>query len=169
MLYYRKYDHGFTSVVLSKDEFDALKSKITADPNTYPFPTSSSSQYRKELWSELKDMYKREIFFDFVLSFGGLLLAVILFLAAYFIERVTGFSSAGVSWFFGLIVFVVILKVLVHIVGVFISATNFTEYFNAKKRFYQQVYEMIRYYPDHESYLGAYRQNRPPVRDRMIT
>ena len=100
MLYYRKYDHGFTSVVLSKDEFEALKVKITADPNTYPFPSSSSSEYRKELWSEVKDMYAKEIYFDFVLSFGGLLLAVILFVAVYVIERVAGFSSAGVSWFF---------------------------------------------------------------------
>jgi hypothetical protein len=169
MLYYRKYDHGFTSVVLTKDEFDALKSKVTADPNVYPFPPSSSSQYRKELWSEVKDMYAKEIYFDFVLSFGGLLLTVILFVGFSVIERVAGFSSAGVSWFLGLILFVVILKVLVHIVGVIISAANFTEYFNAKKRFYQQVYEMIRYYPDHESYLGAYRQARSPVRDRMIT
>jgi hypothetical protein len=169
MLYYRKYDHGFTSVVLTKDEFDTLKSKITADPNTYPFPSSSSLEYRKELWSEIRDMYAREIYFDFVLSFGGLLLAVILFVAVSFIERVTGFSSAGVSWFFGLILFVVLLKVLIHIVGVIISATNFTECFNTKKRFYRQVFEMVRYYPDHESYLGAYRQNRSPIRDRMIT
>jgi len=169
MLYFRKYDYGFTSVVLSQDEFNALKSKITADPNTFPFPSPSSSQYRKELWSEVKDMYAKEIYFDFVLSFGGLLLAVILFVAVTFIEKFAGFSSAGVSWFFGLIVFVVGLKVLAHIVGVLISAMNFTEHFNAKKRFYQQVYEMIRYYPDHESYLGAYRQSRPPKRDRLIT
>ena len=169
MLYFRKYDYGFTSVVLSKGEFDALKAKITADPNTYPFPSSSSSEYRKELWSEVKDMYAKEIYLDFVLSFGGLFLAVILFVAVSFIGKIAGFSSAGLSWLFGLILFVVILKVLVHIVGVFISASNFTDYFNAKKRFYQQVYEMIRYYPDHESYLGAYRQNRSPVRDRMIT
>jgi len=168
MLYYRKYDYGFTSVVLSKDEFDALKSKITADPSTNPFP-SATSEYRKELWSEVKDMYAKEIWFDFVLSFGGLLLAVILFVAASFIEKIAGFSGAGVSWFLGLIVFVVILKVLVHIVGVIISAANFTEYFNAKKRFYQQVYEMIRYYPDHESYVGAYRKSRSPAQDRMIT
>ena len=169
MLYYRKYDHGFTSVVLNKDEFDSLKSKIEADPNAFPFPSSSSSQYRKELWSEIRDMYAREIYFDFVLSFGGLLLAVILFVAVSFIEKVAGFSSAGLSWFFGLIVFVVMLKVLIHIVGVIISATNFTECFNAKKRFYRQVYEMVRYYPDHESYLGAYRQARSSVSDRMIT
>lgn len=168
MLYYRKYDHGFASAVLTKGEFDALKSKITADPNTNPFP-SSTSEYRKELWSEVKEMYAKEIYFDFVLSFGGLLLAVILFVAVSLIEKIAGVSSAGVSWFFGLILFVVILKVLVHIVGVIISAANFTEYFNAKKRFYQQVYEMIRYYPDHESYLGAYRQSRSPVHDRMIT
>jgi len=156
-------------MVLTKDEFDALKSKITADPNTYPFQSSSTSQYRTELWSELRDMYSREIYFNFLFSFGGLLLAVILFVASYLIERVAGFSSAGVSWFFGLIMFVVILKVLVHIVGVIISAINFTDYFNAKKRFYHQVYELIRYYPDHESYLGAYRQDQPPVHDRMIS
>ena len=169
MLYFRKYDHGFTSVVLSKDEFDVLKSKINADPNTYPFPSSSSSQYRKELWSEVKDMYRKEIYLDFVLSFGGLILAVILFVAVSFVERVAGFSSAGVSWFFGLILFVVILKVLAHIVGVIISVINFTTYFNTKKWFYGQVYEMIRYYPDHESYLGAYRQSQSPARDRMFT
>jgi hypothetical protein len=169
MLYYRKYDHGFTSVVLTKDEFAALKSKITADPNTYPFPSSSSSEYQTELWSELKDMYAREIYFDFVISFGGLLLAVILFVAVYFIEKVAGFSSAGVSWFFGLLVLVVIIKVLLHIVGVIISVINFTECFEAKKRFNRRVYEMVRYYPDHESYLGAYRLSRSPVHDRMIT
>jgi hypothetical protein len=169
MLYYRKYDHGFTSTVLTKDEFDALKSRITADPNTYPFPSSSSSQYRKDLWAEVKDMYAKEIRFDFVLSFGGLVLAVILFFAVSLIEKMAGFSNSGVSWFFGLILFVVILKVLAHVVGVIISVINFTTYFNTKKWFYGQVYEMIRYYPDHESYLGAYRQSRSPVSDRMIT
>jgi hypothetical protein len=169
MLFYRKYDHGFTTVVLTKEEFDALKSKITADPHTYPFPSSSSAEYRKELWSELKDMYAREIYFDFVFSFGGLLIAVVLFVAVYFIEKVKGFAGSGVSWFFGLIVFVVMIKVLLHIVGVIISVINFTECFEAKKRFYRQVYERARYYPDHESYLGAYRQNRSPIHDRMIT
>ena len=70
---------------------------------------------------------------------------------------------------FGLILFVVILKVLAHVVGVIISVINFTTYFNTKKWFYGQVYEMIRYYPDHESYLEAYKQSLSPVRDRMIT
>ena len=63
MLYYQKYDHGFMRVVLAKDEFDTLKSKVTADPNT-----------------------------------------------------------------------VVMIKVLLHIVSVIISAINFTECFNAKRK-----------------------------------
>ena len=169
MLFYRKYDHGFTSSVLTREEFHALKSKITAAPDSYPFPSSSSAEYRKALWAELKDMYRREIFWDFVFSFGGLLLAITLYVAAFFIERVMGWSGSGFSWFVGLIIFVVLLKLLLHVVGVMISVVNFSGWFEARKRFYRQVYEMIRYYPDYDSYLGAYRDRVTPLSGRMIT
>jgi hypothetical protein len=169
MLYYRKYKYDFLDQVLTEAEFHRLKSYVQTNPNTYPFPQASFSQYKKELIAELKDIYTGEITTDLKQSLIGLIVSVSIFFAVYLVSKAVGFYHPDISWLLGIITFLLVLKFMFLPIGVLISLAGFTGYFNTKKRYHKGLYDVTRSCPDYESYLSRYRKSWKPALPRTIT